>query len=411
MSNYADSSRYSQVAQEAQLAHYGLPTGGVPRVQTSRPSEYKGTIPQRKPVQTGTARNQEGPYPSMTPTPTRKPVGGRRTMSSSSTRPQSPPFAKSGDHAGKYKPLPPVPRAPSAFSSTPSAPPMPLPTRPLAPKASTSTTSVSDQPQRPSSSSGWSFRGRKRTGSNASNASNATGTSTPNKQRTRNGSFSSITETAKKTGKWFSGRVEIIAMGPKQREALFATPKPQDLEAKRQRGEMDRPVHQKQEITRRTSGLDNPGQTVGVAGYDAYKEHEASRRRRVAGYQKQHARDCEEAARYGRRRPSTPQAAKLSPPQRRDSFTPSMNEAAETRFAGVDIEANRPRPGKVDIYTAYLSKAVDPFKRKDSDASMWLSDTAPPGSMDYCSKCGKAPQKSLQDKLCEDCYRGRYFGK
>ena len=200
-------------------------------------------------------------------------------------------------------------------------------------------------------------------------------------------------------------------MGPKERDALFATPKQEDLEAKRRRGELDRPLHQKQELTRRTSDLESPSQTVGAAHYDAWKEHEAGRRRIAAAYKQQHARACEEAARRGERKPSTPQAAKLSPPQRRDSFTPSLNQEAETRFAGIDIEANRPRPKKADMYTAYVSKVLDPFKRKDSDASMWLSDTAPPGSMDHCSKCGKAPQKSLQDKLCEDCYRGRYFSK
>lgn len=425
MSNYADSSRYSQVAQEAQLAHYGLPTGGAPRPHATKAGEYKGTIPGRKPV---TARNQEGPYPSMTPT--RKPVGGYSTVSSSSVRPQSPPPAKSGGYAGKNKPLPPPPRAPSASQPTPSAPSAPRPACPVAPKATASTTSVPVRPlplracastsplpaqQRPGSSSGWSFRGRKRTDSNASNASNAPGTSSANKTRSRGGSFSSIAETAKKTGKWFSKQAEIVAMNPKERDALWAASQrqhEQDLERKRRRGEMDRPLHQKQDFVRRSSGLDGVSSTLGVAGYQAHKEHEAGRQRIAAGYKRQHVKDCEAAARAGKRRPSTPAGAKLSPPQRKDSFTPSMSDAANARFGdGVDPDANRPRPGKIEAYSSYLSKVLDPFKRKDSDASMWLSDSAPPGSMDCCNKCGKAPQKALQDNMCEDCVLVHFFGK
>ena len=424
MSNYADSSRYSQVAQEAQLAHYGLPTGGAPRSHATKAGEYKGTIPGRKPV---TARNQEGPYPSMTPT--RKPVGGYRTVSSSSVRPQSPPPAKSGDYAGKNKPLPPPPRAPSASQPTPSAPSAPRPARPVASKATASTTSVPARPlplrasastsplpaqQRPGSSSGWSFRGRKRTDSNASNASNTSATSTANKTRSRGGSFSSIAETAKKTGKWFSKQAEIVAMNPKERQALFAASQrqhDQDLERQRQRGEKDRPLHQKQDFVRRSSGLDGVSSTVGVAGYEAHKEHEAGRQRIAAAYKKQHVKDCDAAARAGKRRPSTPAGAKLSPPQRKDSFTPSMDDAAKAQFGGVDPDANRPRPTAAARYAALLSEALDPFKRKDSDASMWLSDSAPPGSMDCCNKCGKAPKKALQGNLCEDCVLGHFFGK
>jgi hypothetical protein len=409
MSNYADHSRYSQVAQEAQLAHYRLPTGGVPRPHGTRAGEYKGTIPSRKPVKTGTARNQDGPYPSMAPTPARKPVGGYRTVSSSSgVRPQSEVYARSDDYAGQNKPLPPVPGAPSKYS----------PAQPLTRNQSLSRTHQPSRPpqsaqpsqSRPGSSSGWSFRGRKRNDSNASNASNASGASTTDKKRSRSrgGSFSSV-------GKWLSKQVEIVAMTPKEREALFATSQrqhAQELELQRKRGEKERPLHQKQELTRRSSGLENPSATVGVAGYEALQQQKADRQRRAAAYQKQHARDCEEAARAGRRRPSTPQMAKLSPPQRKDSFTPSMDEDAHARFGGgVDRKANRPRPTAGTKYSLLLSQAMDPFKRKDSDASLWLSDAAPPGSMDYCTKCSKAPEKALQNDLCENCHRARYFGK
>ncbi|KAM0701202.1 hypothetical protein Q7P35_011563 [Cladosporium inversicolor] len=423
MSNYTDISHYSQVAQEAQLAHYGLPTGGAPRPHATKAGEYKGTIPGRKPV---AARNQEGPYPSMTPT--RKPVGGYRTVSSSSVRPQSPPPAKSGGYAGKNKPLPPTPRAPSTSQPALSAPPAPRPARPVAPKASASTTAVPARPlplgasaattplpaqQRPGSSSGWSFRGRKRTDSNASNASNASGASTANKTRSRGGSFSSIAETAKKTGKWFSTKVEIVAMNPKERQNLFALSQrqhEQDLESKRRRGEMDHPIHQKQDFVRRSSGLDAVSSTVGVAGWEAHKEHKAGRQRRAAQYQKQHIKDCEYAQRAGKRRPSTPAGAKLSPPQRKDSFTPSMEDNAKARFGGVDPDANRPLPSAADKYAKILSEALDFVKpRQDSDASMWLSDSAPPASMDCCDKCGKAPKKALQGNRCEDCVLGHYF--
>jgi hypothetical protein len=407
MSNYADHSRYSQVAQEAQLAHYRLPTGGVPRPHGTRAGEYKGTIPSRKPVKTGTARNQDGPYPSMAPTPARKPVGGYRTVSSSSgVRPQSEVYARSDDYAGQNKPLPPVPGAPSKYS----------PAQPLTRNQSLSRTHQPSRPpqsaqpsqSRPGSSSGWSFRGRKRTDSNASNAS---GTSTANKSRSRGGSFSSITEAAKSTGKWFSRNAEIVAMNPKERKALFATSQrqhEQDLELKRQRGEKSRPLHQQQDFTRRSTGLDNVGPTVGAAGYQAHKEHEAERQRRALLYREQHARDCQEADRLGRRRPATPAGANASPPQRRDSFTPSMDDAAKANFGDTDSAANRPRPSH--RWVKLLSEAVDPFKRKDSDASLF-SDNAPPGSMDCCSKCGKAPEKALQHDLCENCYRARYFGK
>lgn len=384
MSNYADHSRYSQVAQEAQLAHYGLPTGGVPRPHGTKAGEYKGTIPSRKPVKTGTARNQDGPYPSMAPTPARKPVGGYRTVSSSGARPQSPVYARSDDYAGQNKPLPPVPGAPSRYS-----PAQPLPrnlstSRAPQPSRPSQSAQPSQQAQpsqsRPGSSSGWSFRGRKRTDSNASNASNATGASTTDKKRSRSrgGSFSSV-------GKWLSKQVEIVAMTPKEREALFATSQrqhAQDLELQRKRGEKERPLHQKQELTRRSSGLETPSATVGAAGYEALQQQKADRQRRAAAYQKQHARECEEAARAGRRRPSTPQMAKLSPPQRKDSFTPSEGDAAHARFGGVDPDANRPRPSASTKWAKFLSEAVDPFKRKDSDASLWLSDAAPPGSMD-----------------------------
>ena len=89
-----------------------------------------------------------------------------------------------------------------------------------------------------------------------------------------------------------------------------------------------------------------------------------------------------------------------------------MNDAAKARFGtDTDSVANRPRPSAGHFWVLKLSEAVDPFKRKDSDGSMWLSDTAPPGSMDCCSKCGNAPEKALQHGLCENCYCARYFGK
>jgi len=201
-------------------------------------------------------------------------------------------------------------------------------------------------------------------------------------------------------------------MNPKERKALFATSQrqhEQDLELQRQRGEKSRPLHQQQDFTRRSTGFENVGPTVGAAGYQAHKEHEAERQRRVLLYREQHARDCQEADRLGRRRPVTPAGANLSPPQRRDSFTPSMDEAAKANFGDTDSAANRPRPSHK--WAKMLSEAVDPFKRKESDASMWLSDTAPPGFMDCCSKCGKAPEKALQHDLCENCYLARFFGK
>ena len=204
-------------------------------------------------------------------------------------------------------------------------------------------------------------------------------------------------------------------MNPKEREALFAANQKQhehELELKRRRGEISRPLYQKQELIRRTSGLEDVSAGLAESTHQAHKEHQADRQRRAALYKKQHDRDCQQAAYYGKRRPSTPEAAKLSPASRRTSFTPSMNEAAMARFGGVDPEANRPRPKPVDRYAKMLSEALDPFKmRKDSDASLWLSDAAPPGTMDHCGKCEQAPKKMLQDGLCEDCFCGRYFGK
>jgi hypothetical protein len=375
MPYYADSSRYSQVAHEAQLAHYGLPTGGAPQPQMSRPGEYKGSVSQRKPVQTSTARNQEGPYPSMSSTPARKPVGGYRTVSSTSTRQQSPAPAKSNAYTGYNKPLPPTPSADS----------------------------------RPGSSSGWSFSRRKRTDSNASNATGASVGS-----RSRAGSFSSFTDAVKKTGKWVAQKAEIVAMPAKEREALFQSAKrkvEEETEQKRQRGEISRPTYQKQYLTQQIWGVETVGGTFADADYEARREHEASRQRRAAAYKRKHERDCREAAAYGLPRPLTPEMVNLTPPQLKDTISPIENDFAQATFGGSDPEAKRPKPSTIDQYAKLLSQALDPLKkRQDSDVS--FSDMAPTGTMDYCSKCGHPPRKFLgHNGLCEDCIQGKYFGK
>ena len=376
MPYHAENSRFSEIMYDAQLAHYGLPTGGVPRPQMSRPGEYKGTLSHRKPVQTGPARNQESAYPSMSPTPSRKPVGGYRTASPTSTRPQSPAPAKSSPYTGYDKPLPPTP--------------------------STET--------RPGSSSGWSFSRRKRTDSNASNA---TGASTGGRNRT--GSFGSFSEAVKKTGKWVAQKAEIVAMAPKEREALVQAAKRQsdhETELKRQRGEISRPTYQKQYLTQQVWGIEAVGDTVANADYEARKEHEASRKRRAAAYKRAHAREVAVAASEGRSRPNTPPQAKLSPPQCADALSPLENEAAQAFFGGSDPEAKRPLPSKGTYnYSFMLSRALDPFKRKDSDTSLWLTDSAPPGTMDYCQKCGQPPKVCLQHQMCESCIKSTYFSK
>ena len=384
MPYHDDTPRRSQVAQEAQLAHYGLPTGGAPQPKMSRPGEYKGSQSQRKPVQTGTLRNQDGPYPAMTSTPSRKPVGGYRTVSSTSTHPQSPAPAKSSGHAGYNKPLPPTPGAPA----TPTA------------------------DSRPGSSSGWSFSRRKRTDSNASNATGASKT-----QRSRTGSFGSIGEAVKKTGKWLARKNDILHMDPKERDAMFASGKKYEIEQKRKAGTLPRPVYQKQYQTSQSYGLERVGSTLADADYQARQEHDASRKRRAETYKKMHERDCAAAALRGDPRPATPSCARLSPPQRRDSLTPSIDEAAKLRFGGIDPEANRPLPTKSDKYAKFLGETVfDHFKRKGSNASsMWVSDTCPTdtGAMDHCG-CGRAPRKFLQKGMCEDCYdhlQSQFFSK
>lgn len=358
-------------------------------------------MPQRRPVYTGIRPNQDGPYPSMSPIPTRKPVGSHHgSTSSAHSQPRSPAPAKRGGGPDLDKPLPPNP--PGWVRG---------PDRRMHPSPPTST-QTTPQPanSRPGSSTGWSFRGRKRTDSHGSNATRAS-----MGQRSRNGSFGSIGsigDAAKNAGKWVQRKVEIVTMPEKEREALFAGQKQQqqrENELRRQRGKLPRPTHQKQYLAELSSGGKRVSTVFADATYQANQEHEVYRKKKASGYKELHNQAVAEAAWTGKPRPNTPPTARLSPPQRRDSLTPSMNQTAEERYNGGDSET-RLYPTTTDHFLNRIGKVVDTFKRKDSDGSVWFSDAVPTGTMHHCAKCGKAPRNYLQKSLCEDCIRARYFG-
>lgn len=361
-------------------------------------------MPQRRPVYNDTPRrNQDSAYPSMSSIPTRKPVGSHHgSTSPAHSQSRSPAPAKRGGGPDLDKPLP---SNPPGWVRGPDRRMHP------SPPTSTQTTPLQADP-RPGSSTGWSFRSRKRTDSHSSNATRAS-----MGQRSRNGSFGSIGsigEAAKNAGKWVQRRIEIVTMPEKEREALFAGQRQQqerENELRRQRGELPRPMHQKQYLAELSSGGKRVSTVLADATYQANQDHEVYRKKKAGSYQEMHKQAVQEAAWTGKPRPNTPPTARLSPPQRRDSLTPSMNQAAEERYNGGDPET-RLYPTTTDYFMNRIGQVADTFfKRKDSDGSVWFSDAVPTDSMHHCAKCGRAPRKYLQKSMCEDCIRARYFGK
>jgi hypothetical protein len=369
MSNFADNYRYSQVVNQRQLEHYGLPTGGVPK--SDKPS--RGQVPQRKAVKAST---QQGPYPSMSQTPAHKPVGSR-TASAAGSRAQSPAPLNRGGKSDLMKPLPQLP--------TPSTPRAPEP--------------------RPGSSSGWSFRGRKRTDSMASSGSSVAG-----QPRSRRGS---ISESVKEAGKWAKSKAGIIGMDPTTRELwLLGAIKNQEREVEQARRQdpSSRPVSQQKVFAQKLDNSINWSDTMSQGLFDAQIQERASREFRAKGYKQLHDKACKEASATGKPRPLTPEEAKLSPP--RNSLNPQERIQARDSFGdGWDPEANPTLAlSKSERFAMNLSRKLDAVKRidrgrKDSNSSaMDFADSAPADAMFICSICDMPQDSYLKEGKCDACH-------
>jgi hypothetical protein len=369
MSNFADNYRYAQLAHESQLQHYGLPTGGVPRADKSS----RGQVPQRKAVK---ASNQQGPYPSIPQTPTRKPVGSR-TASAAGSRAQSPAPLNRGGKTDLMKPLPSLP--------TPSTP------------------RVSES--RPGSSSGWSFRGRKRTDSMVSSGSSAVG-----QPRSRRGS---ISESVKEAGKWAKSKAGIVGMDPATRELwLQGAIKNQEREVEqaRRQNPARRPAFQQQVFAERRDDSVRWSDTMRQAMFDADNQQDDFGKFRANGYKELHNQACAEAYATGKPRPLTPEETKLSPP--RNSLKPEERIHARDDFGdGWDADANQTLAlSKSERFAMNLSRKLDAIKRtergrKDSNSSaMDFADCAPAGSMFICSMCDMPQDSYLKEGKCDACH-------
>jgi hypothetical protein len=369
MSNFAENYRFSQVAHESQLRHYGLQTGGAPREDKSS----RDQVPQRKAVK---PTNQQGPYPSMPQAPTRKPVGSR-TASAAGSRAQSPAPLNRGGKSDLMKPLPSLPTP-----STPRAPEL-----------------------RPGSSSGWSFRGLNRTDSMASS-----GSSTVGQSRSRRGS---ISDSVKEAGKWAKSKAGIVGMDAATRELwLQGAIKNQEREVEQARRQdpSSRPVSQQKVFAQKLDDSMDWSNTMSQGLFDAQNQERASREFRTNGYKELHNKACAEAHATGKPRPLTPEEAKLSPP--RNSLNPQERIRARDTFGdGWDSEANPSLAlSKSERFAMNLSRKLDTIKRnergrKDSNSSaMDFADFAPAGSMFICSMCDMPQDSYLKEGKCDACH-------
>ena len=444
MSNFGDNKSFSQIFHDGQAGHYGIKSGVS--LQMGSPSQNTTSIP-RKPVGSGSSQQQNGPYPAVSKSsvPSRKPVAG--ASESTTKSPQSPARANRSaapdlnkalpriptnaippfiarDATGKFdqfhkSPDGSAPQAPIGTTQRHELPPLAKAqlqalssTAPASPRAANSRPGSSKGP-RPADSRPGSSKGlpgmKKRTNSGLS------GFFTPPGSRR-----GSLADAAKSASKWTKSKVDILTMDQTERESFMAgATRAREVEAARRADPSSRPAHQKQMIVEKQRAA-HPGEAWGIgpadASYDAQMEERNFRCRTAKEYQKIHDQACAIALLEGKPRPSTPEAAKYSPP------CGSLSSEERAEALEWDPESQVMRLTKTEKIALQLSRKLDAFKssRKDSDCSdmdFGMTDAAPAGAIQFCGEmpgtpyfnmgCHMPSRSHLKMGLCEACYAFR----
>lgn len=442
MSNFSENKTSSQVFHENQTSHYGIKNGAVPQMNSS--SQNTKTIP-RKPVGSGSTQQQSGPYPavSQSSAPSRKPVGGDRTEPSASTTKTQPKSSARGGNADLNKALPRIPnnaippfiprdttgrfdqrhktpeghapQAPIGITQRHDLPPLAksqlnsLPSPAPAPASRQSSRPNTPRPD----SKGMPTTGHKRTNSGLS------GFFTPSNSRpgSRRGSLS---DAAKNVGKWAKSKAEILTMNQSQRDSFVkGASRSREVEAARRADPSLRPAHQKEMLVEKQRAA-HPGESWGLgptdAAFAAQMEQRDYRSRTAAAYQKMHDKACAKALREGKPRPLTPEAAKHLPP------TSTLTSEERDHATEFDPASEGTTLSTTEKFALQVSRGLDAFKssRKDSNCSdmdFGMTDTAPPGAIQFCGQvkgtpfwglgCHVPSRTHLKQGLCPDCYQFR----
>lgn len=121
MANFADDRSYSQVFHEGQLQHYGIRNGEAPQMnqEQQRADESRGRVPKRKAVGSAQRQKTQSAFSSSpstsrssnsTPPSRRKPVGSNSSQSTANSRAQSPAPTNRRHNPDLSKPLPRIPK-------------------------------------------------------------------------------------------------------------------------------------------------------------------------------------------------------------------------------------------------------------------------------------------------------------
>lgn len=441
MANFGGNKTTSQIYHENQAGHYGIKSGVSLQMGSSNQNttQSRGQAINRKPVGSGSSQQQNGPYPpvSKSSVPSRKPVRDDRTQPSASTtksQPQSsaranrrgapdlnkalpriptnaiPPFI-ARDATGKFdqfhkSPDGSVPQAPIGTTKRHELPP--LAKAQLEALAATQTPPATPRPadSRPESSKGFPSMLRKRTNSNLSAFFTPPGS--------RRGS---LVDAAKSAGKWAKSKADILTMNQAERDSFITgATRSREVEAARRADPMSRPLRQQEMIVEKQKAS-HPGEAWGAgpveAVYEAMMQERTFRARTAREYQKMHEKACATALAEGKPRPTTPDAAKYSPPHA------SLTSQERAEAGEWDPESEVMMLTKAETIALQLSRKLDAFKssRKDSDSSdmdFGMTDAAPAGAIQFCGEmpdtpyfnkgCHMPSRNHLKMGLCEACY-------